>query len=244
MLYKLLLLLHICSAIVGLLSGFMAVAFRKGSSWHAAAGTVFFVAMLSMAGSAGYMAAFLGPNTLNVTVSLLTLYLVLTGRRAARRLEGGTTLFDRGALLYVIAVGVLGLAFGFQAAGLRAGERGGPPAAYFAFGSIALLLAIGDVRMLVRGGAVGARRIGRHLWRMSLTLLIATLSFYPGQARIFPKPIRATNLLYVPHVLLLGVILIWLYRISVRKRAERKRVNAAKRDEPAAPKLVAVAGRV
>jgi hypothetical protein len=44
-------------------------------------------------------------------------------------------------------------------------------------GSVMLLAAVGDVRMLVGGGVVGAKRIGRHLWRMCFGLFIAAGSF-------------------------------------------------------------------
>jgi hypothetical protein len=223
-----LLLLHICSAIVGLLSGFMAMALRKGSSWHGAAGTVFFGSMLSMSASGAYIAAFLKPVAINVVAASLTFYLVATAWRAAKNRAGATGAFDVGALLFALAVGASGWAYGLEARNSPNGMKDGVPVAmYFIFGSIALLFAVSDVRMLMRGGVIGARRIGRHLWRMSLALLIATLSFYPGQAKLFPRAIRATNLLYVPHVLLLGVILLWLYRISVRKRAERKKAAVA-----------------
>ena len=80
-----LVLLHIASAAVGLLSGFMAMAFRKGSGLHGAAGSVFFVSMLSMSGLGAFMAAFLKPNNGNVLGGLLTFYLVATGWVAARR---------------------------------------------------------------------------------------------------------------------------------------------------------------
>ena len=223
-----LLLLHICTATVGLLSGFMAMAFRKGSSWHGAAGTVFFVSMLLMSSSGAYIAAFLKPVAINVVAATLTFYLVSTAWRAAKNRSGTTDTFDIVALFWAIAVGSMGWAYGLEARNSPNGMKDGIPVAmYFIFGSIALLFAVADVRMLVRGGVTGARRIGRHLWRMSLALLIATLSFYPGQAKLFPREIRATNLLYVPHVLLIGMIVLWLYRISARKRAARAAKVAA-----------------
>src|SRR5687768_5331977 len=98
------LLVHICSAIIALLSGFMAMAFRKGSGLHGAAGTVFFVSMISMCSCGWVIAAFLRPNMLNVVVSMLTLYLVSTAWRAARKREGGTSRFDAVALLFVSGV--------------------------------------------------------------------------------------------------------------------------------------------
>ena len=226
--WSLLLVIHICSAIVGLLSGFLAVFLRKGSGLHGAAGTVFFVSMLSMTTTAAALAAFHKQNMLNVVVALLTFYMVITARRAARRKEGGTTLFDRVAFLFVLSVGLLGVGSGLQAASIPAGTKDGMPAPiYFVFGGIALLFSVSDLRMLARGGVTGPKRIARHLVRMSLALLIATISLYPGQARIFSRALRDTNLLMVPHILLLGSMIFWLYRMRSRRRAARETAVAA-----------------
>src|SRR5258706_5561628 len=43
---------HICAGILGLLSGGLAVAFRKGSRRHQVAGNVFVISMLSLSASA------------------------------------------------------------------------------------------------------------------------------------------------------------------------------------------------
>ena len=43
---------------------------------------------------------------------------------------------------------------------------------YFFLGSIALLAAVGDVRMLVRGGISGTQRLMRHFWRMCFALFL------------------------------------------------------------------------
>src|SRR5229473_6557237 len=102
MLYKPLLLLHICSAVVGLLAGFMAMVFRKGSGLHAAAGNVFFVSMLSMSGAGAYMAAFIRPNNGNVMGGSLLFYLVSTAWMAARRKEREVGIFDWSALLVIL----------------------------------------------------------------------------------------------------------------------------------------------
>jgi uncharacterized membrane protein len=225
-----LLVFHISAATIGLLSGAMSMIFRKGSSWHAAAGNVFFVSMLGMSASAVYVAAFLRPVMINVVAGLLTFYLVSTGWRTARNRIGKTTAFDLGALLFILAVGVLGLVSGFQAAASRTGTKDRIPAGmYFAFGIIALLFASADVRMLRRGGVTGARRIARHLWPMSVALLIATMSFYPGQAKLFTRAVRDTNLLVIPHVLLIGSMFYWRYRI--RQRVKREEATVAVQGE-------------
>jgi len=221
-------LIHICAAVIGLLSGFLAMALRKGSNWHGAAGTVFFVSMLIMSAFAVVIAQFMHPVGLNVVVGLLTFYLVSTAWRMARRREGTATAFDTGAMLFILGVAILGWTYGIQGALSANGRKDTVPAfIYFIFGSIALLCTISDLRMIRRGGAHGRQRILRHLWRMCLALAIATLSFYPGQARQFPKWLRDTNLLYTPHVLLIGGIALSRLRMRKPKRAAADEPDAA-----------------
>jgi hypothetical protein len=217
-----LLLVHIFAATIGLISGYMAMIFRKGSGPHGAAGTVFFVSMVTMSTTAVYIAAFLRPIMINVVAGLLALYLVVTGRRAAKQRADGPGIFDLGALLYILGVGVGGWTYGLAMVNASAKVRHGiPPAIYCIFGTVALLCAVSDVRMLRRGSLAGAQRIGRHLWRMCLALLLASLSLYPGQAKLFPTWLRQTNLLFVPHILLFGSMIFWNVRIRRRKRLQQ-----------------------
>ena len=220
-------LLHVCSAAVGLLSGYTAMLFRKGSGLHGAAGTIFFVSILSASGAGAYIAAFLHANSANLMGSVLTFYLVATAWVAAKRREGKPGTFDLIALLSALAIVAGGAFWGFEAAGSPTGSKDGYPVAFYViFGSIALLFAASDIGMIVRGGVFGPKRIARHLWRMSMALLFAALSFYPGQGgRFLPASVRATSLPYMPHALLFGAMLFWLYRVSVRKRVPPAIVN-------------------
>jgi len=239
MLHTTLMMLHIGGAVIGLLSGFMAMGFRKGSGLHAAAGSVFFVSMLTMSAAGAYIAEFIKPNIGNVMGGLLTFYLVATGWMAARRRERRVGAFDFGALLLVALLGTAELTFGVQAAASPTGLKAGYPAVlYFVFGSIAILFASADVRMIARGGVWGAQRIGRHLWRMCLALLMATLSFYPTRASLFPKAVNASGLLYLPHIFLVVATLYWMYRVVFRKRAPRS-VSAALASESVIERKVA-----
>jgi uncharacterized damage-inducible protein DinB len=182
--------------------------------------------MLSASAAGASVAGFLRPNTGNVMGSVLTFYLVATGWAAARRSDGKSRIFDLVALLFALAIGAAGVTWGFEAANSQTGSKDGyAPAFYFIFGSIALLFASSDVRLILRGGVFGAKRIARHLLRMCMALLFAGLSFYPGQAKFFPKWLNQTNLLYVPHVLLIGAMLFWLYRVSVRRRVPQVTVR-------------------
>ena len=209
--------IHISGAVVGLLSGFLAMAVRKGSGWHGAAGTVFFVSMLTMSGAAAISAAFLKVDAMNLIAGLLTFYLVATGWWAIKR-SPGTSRIDIAGLAFVTIIAIAAFRFGFEAAFSTGAIKDHMPApGYFVFGSFAWIFAASDVRMVVRGGLTGARKLARHLWRMGLALMIALGSFFPGQARIFPREVRANTLLYVPHVLIAGSLFLWLYRVSRRK---------------------------
>jgi uncharacterized membrane protein len=220
------LLLHIFAATVGLLSGFLSMVLRKGSGLHRVAGNVFFVSMLTMSATAVFIATFLLPNRSNVLIGLLTFYLVATAWSAARRRDGGTSLFDVRALVFVLAVAALGVASGVQAAGSVNGTKDGVSAGFYFFvGSLALLGAISDIRMLRLGGVTGPRRIARHLYRMCFALLIATFSFYPGQGKLFAGWLRESGVLVLPHLFLIGSLIYWRFKVmGKRKRTGQQAV--------------------
>ena len=88
-----------------------------------------------------------------------------------------------------------------------------PAAPYFIFGSLALLSAAGDVRMLAPRGVSGTKPIVRHLWRVSFAFLIAAFSFFLGQQKVMPAYIRGSKLLFVPPLLILIMLIYWLCRI-------------------------------
>jgi hypothetical protein len=234
-----LVIFHICGATIGLLSGAFAMVFRKGSGRHGAAGTVFVIAMLCMSSSAVYIATFMHPIMINVVAGTLTFYLVATGWWAAKRPDGGVSVFDLGGLLLTLANGMAAFTVGIGAMQHKFGTSGVPVAMFFVFGTVALLFAVSDFRMLVRGGVFGAKRIARHLWRMCLALLVTTASFYPGQAKLFPKWLRATSLPYIPHVLLIGAMIFWLYRVGRRKRVQNSKVITVRQADGVVGRMVA-----
>ena len=235
MLFSILLMIHMCCATVGLLSGSLAMALPKGTSLHRLIGNAFFISMLAMSSSAAYMAAFMKPVMINVIVGLLTCYLVATAWRAGRRRDSATGFLDLVSFLFVLGVGTAGLMFGLIAKNSPDGMKDGMPAeVYFVFGTLALLCAASDFRLLRRGSLVGARRIARHLWRMSLALLIGMLSLYPGQGQLFPDSWRETNLLFVPHVLVAGSMLFWMARVAARRSVRTTEATPTfGRNEPA-----------
>lgn len=206
------LVIHICAGLVGLLAGTGAMSFRKGSRRHALAGNVFFVAMVVM----GSSAAILG----NVFGGLFAVYLVTTAWLTVRRRAAESTVFDWALLFFAIGFGIWMLWAGVQVARNPSRSYSGVPAGmfgmFFFLGSVALLAAAGDIRMLARG-VFGAKRLARHLWRMCFSFFIATGSFFIGQPQVFPAFIRKTNILLVAGILPLILMIFWLFRVRFTK---------------------------
>jgi hypothetical protein len=73
------------------------------------------------------------------------------------------------------------------------------------------------LRVLRSGALTRAARLARHLWRMSFALLIATMSFFLGQAKGIPSPIRIPALLALPVLAVLVTMLYWLWRVRIRQ---------------------------
>jgi hypothetical protein len=121
-------------------------------------------------------------------------------------------------MVLALGVGLTSVTLGFLTVASPTGRRNGlPPFPFFMFGVVGLLAGIGDVRMIWSGVARGASRLARHLWRMSWALWIATSSFFLGQAKVIPEPIRIPALLALPVVLVLGTMLYWLWRVRIKQ---------------------------
>ncbi|MDQ3242514.1 MAG: hypothetical protein M3Q09_02145 [Gemmatimonadota bacterium] len=213
------LVLHIIAGSLALVSGFVALYAAKGARLHRKAGMVFVCLMLTMSFSGMLIAAVRGvAPALNIPVVLLTAYLVITSLTTVRPLPAGSRWLGLGAMLVALAVGTIDLKFGFDALASPDGKTDEiPPVPFFVFGAVALLGSAGDLRVLRSGPLRGARRLARHLWRMSFALFIAALSFFIGQAQVIPKPVRIFPLLAVPVVGVLVTMFYWLWRVRIKQ---------------------------
>src|ERR1700730_10334175 len=159
-----LIVFHICAGTLALLSGAVAISLRKGSRRHGLAEDVFVISMMGLATSGatvGLIKYFLTNSQAqlaNFFVGILTFYLVATAWWSARRKDGETGIFDWAGLLVAFSVGAALVISGMEAAyGHTSLKHDFPAAPYFVFGSVALLSAAGDVRMLGRGGVSGSK---------------------------------------------------------------------------------------
>jgi len=212
-----LLILHILAGSIGLLTGTVAMAARKGGNLHRASGNVFTVAMLSLSASA-FCLAILKSQQGNIVGSIGTFYLIGTAWLAGRR-GGRTRLIDWTALFIGIAGAVAAIALGVYTLHNPGGvdKTTAPAGMSFFFGAILLLATAGDIRMLVRGGISGRQRTTRHLWRMCYGLFIATGSFFLGQQQVFPAFLRGSIFLTLPALLPLPLLIYWFLRVRFSK---------------------------
>jgi len=208
---------HICGGTLGILSGTVAIFLRKGSRRHALAGTVFIISMLILGASGVYM-AILKTEPGNILGGAFTCYLVATSWISAKRKQVGPDIFHWGALLLVSALTIVELTLGIEAAVSSTGMKYGyPPGPYFFIGSVALIAATGDVRMLIRREISGTQRMARHLWRMCFAFFIASASIFLARAHLFPAMMRRTGTLYLLSFFPLIMMMFWLIRIRFRR---------------------------
>lgn len=215
------LFIHILAGALALIAGYVALYAAKGGRLHRKSGMLFVYTMLVMAGGGVIIAAVRGVwAVLNVPAGLLTATLVITGLTTVRSLGPATRWVELGAMLVALGVGLFSLWLGIDAIA-QGGKRNGMPAfPFLMFGVVGMLAVIGDVRMLRNGRLQGARRLARHLWRMSFALFIAAMSFFIGQAKVIPEPLRIRPLLALPVVAVLLTMFYWLWRVRA-KRASR-----------------------
>lgn len=213
-------ILHIGGGTIGLTSGLIAAFSRKGGYWHRKAGIVFAASMLIMATFAVYLAVVLS-DQINIFIGVYAFYLVATAWMTVRRKAGTSGLFEKIALVVALC---LCAPFGLLAFQLLTGMspsfkasvafKGPVLIAVYLFTTVLTLAAIGDARLVLRGGISGVARIARHLWRMCLGLTMAAGSFFTNALpRLLPPPVHITAIFFVPQLMLLGLLVFWMIRV-------------------------------
>ena len=214
---RLLLLTHITAGSIALIFGFIAVFTLKGAELHRKTGMVFVYSMLVMA-AMGATLAILKSQPANIAGGSIALYLVGTGALTFRPRDGRFQWIDAASLTAAALLALLCITLAVQVYQSPTGRINGVPSApLFVFGGVALLAAIGDARLTLARGIHGRQRLARHIWRMCFALFVASGSFFLGQAKVFPKPIRIIPVLAIPAVFPLLLMIYWLGRVAFTK---------------------------
>jgi uncharacterized membrane protein len=202
---------HILAGALALAFGYTALYAAKGGTLHRKSGLYFVGAMIVMS-LTGVVIAAIRTSPVSMIAGSLTLYFVVTGLLTVRKTA--TPLWATVAgVIVAAAVGVL--AFLAGAAAARAGRVEAAP--MFIFGAMAMLGAVGDVRMIRAGSIQGPRRIVRHLWRVCFAMWVAAASFFWGPPGRVPEIINIPMLLPIPVLAPIVVMLYWIWKIRVKK---------------------------
>jgi hypothetical protein len=206
--------LHVSAGGTGIGAGFAAVLLKKGRRGHQVAGTIFFVAMLTMSAIGAVVSPMLS-DPISSAVGVFVFYIVATAWMTVQRPAGRTGRFEIGALAAVVGVAaafaILARIGQLSPKGMVGGTQ--PYALGYVFGGLALLAGALDLRMILRGGVAGAQRVARHLWRMCFALFVASGSLFLGQPQVFPKFLRGSPLLVALALAPLAFLIFWMIRV-------------------------------
>ena len=210
---------HFAAGLVAIVTGTIALAVAKGGRLHKQSGLVFTWAMVGL----GLTAAGIGTyenRPGQVFGGLLAAYLVFSAMTTVKPLPGIGQRFNVALMVLAFAYGVASLYGGVHewldpTVQVIGRPRVVPP---MVVGTVMLLAAIGDLRAIRSGGLRGSRRLARHLWRMCFGLFVATGSFFLGQMKFIPEPVRIVPLLLVLAFAPILFLFYWMWRVRVRGR--------------------------
>lgn len=212
------LVIHFGGGLLGLVSGTLAIVVAKGGRSHRRAGMLFVIGMITGGVFAAGIALY-ERNYGSLIGGAFTAYLVFTGFTTVRPLAGRNAHAANVALM-LVAFGLALTQLTFGAMAINNPVKGVPTPMILFVGTVALLAAVGDWRLLRAGAITGARRLARHLWRMCFGLFIASGSFFFGQVKFLPRPLRIPALLAALGIAPLIVLLYWMWRVRLRKRLQ------------------------
>lgn len=214
--FNILLVIHIFSGSLALLSSFGAMASTKGGYWHRKAGKFFIISMTSIFITAIPM-AILKNNLFLFLIALFSYYLAFTGWRYAKNRSGIPLKIDWVASGIMLIVAILMIAYGYHQ--YLAQDYHGIVLAIFGF--IASRLALFDLKTFKTHDATGKQRIIKHLRGMFGATIAALTAFTVTNVHLKPE-----LLLWLAPTLLLTPLIIWWSK----KIANPKQIYSQKDD--------------
>jgi len=210
---------HFAAGLASIVAGTIALSVTKGGRLHKQSGLVFTSAMLVLGLSAAGIGTY-EDRPGQVFGGLLAVYLVVSAMTTVKSLPGIGQRFNVALMVLAFACAVAMLYGGVTEWLDPTVEVAGRPRVVppLVGGMVLLLAAIGDLRAIRAGGLRGSRRLARHLWRMCLGLFVATGSFFLGQMKFIPEPVRNVPVLLVLAFAPVLFLIYWMWRVRVRSR--------------------------
>jgi hypothetical protein len=213
------LILHIAGGSLAIVAGYGALFAPKGGWLHRRAGMVFVYAMLVM--GAGAMIVGLARGKSTWLGGPYVFYLVVTSMLTVSRTQTPSRTTNIGLMTLGSIVCLISIFGGVRGLMSPPGPIGHAPDVMSLVNAFVLALCIkGDFRVLRFGPATGTKRLRRHLWRMCYAMFVATGSFFLGQAKVIPPPLRIQPILLTLAFLPLPAMFYYLWR--PRRRSKKK----------------------
>ena len=206
------LFLHIAGGSLAVVAGYAALFAPKGQWLHRRAGLLFVWGMLAL--GAGATVVGLAHDKATWLGGPVVAYYVLTGLRTVRRGGGPATGTDLALTGLGVAIAITSLTLTVMDLMSPSGALPNVPLPLRVMSPALLLLAVrGDLLVRRSGPLTGNRRLWRHLWRMCYAMFAATGSFFLGQPKFIPEPLRNWPLRITLAVLPLVMLFYWMWRV-------------------------------
>jgi uncharacterized membrane protein len=222
--------IHIAAGALAMVLGATALVARKGGNIHRRSGMLFVYAMVVMGATASILEFFRSAAATNVVAALMSIYFVGTGMTTVRPPSRWTRVINAAALTVAVGLAFVSFVGGVKGVNNPGFSSGGVPfrtigMMSFVLGTVLILAAAGDVRLMRSGALRGGRRLARHLWRMCFALFIAAGSFFSIRervAKILPEFFTTGPMRALPILLLFGAMFYWLWRVRRLPLPERR----------------------
>jgi uncharacterized membrane protein len=210
---------HFVAGLASIVGGTVALFAAKGGRLHKQSGMIFTWGMIALGLSAAGIGAY-EKSPSQVFAGLLAAYMVFSAMTTVKPLPRFGRGVDAALMVLAVVCGAVSAYGGVMEWLDPTREVVGRPRVVppLVIGSVILLAGIGDLRAIRAGGLRGSRRIARHLWRMCFGLFIATGSFFLGQMKFIPEPVRYVPVLLVLSFAPIAFLVYWMWRVRVRGR--------------------------
>lgn len=199
--YTIFLALHIAGGTIGLSSGSLVLALKKGSARHVKMGTIYFWSMLTAA-LTSFILAVMHPNYFLFIVGVFSAYLVLTGKQYISM----RNLSSPNRVAWLVTIGMLIFSLLFIGLGIyllnHNNTFGMVP---IVFGFISLLMVFQDYRNYTGKAAIRNFWLTTHLQRMTGGYIASATAFLVVNNSFMPEVVAWL----LPTVILTPLIFYW-----------------------------------
>ncbi len=180
--FNILLFAHISSGFISLLLGTLVLTFKKADQLHRKLGRIYYYSMLTACLCAIPM-TYLRPNPFLFTISIFTLYMLISGKRYLGKAKNAE--ISRWDWTLTIAITLFGLIFiGIGVWQVLKSDLFGT--VFLTFGIIGLSFAAQDRRLFLQVSSLKSQAITTHLQRMMGSYIASTTAFLVVNNTLLP----------------------------------------------------------